>query len=482
VSLQLPGYLVVAMNVVGLPWPGLDEDELRAWAASTRRFASGIDASSSAAHASVTALNDESESSFTAALYAQSERHRQLISNLHDPISDLAAGLADVVVAQKWICIGALVTLAAELTEDAIGAFLTFGLNALDAIPEVLATREVIRGVLEFLGGLVVGEIINGVVQVVSDYVSRTLGSLLDTGLGVVIECQSLRISYASLRQTASSLRGQVGETEADGSAAYAENSTRNLDDDSGVGGDGDGGGWAAVMQALEQALSDLAGDLFHLLPSCIARVFTDEATAADDYATGMQQVDATLAKNEPHPDTAPDSVSGEGATPVPGQSGGTVRPPGGESFAAWQREEEWAGNAYDAIRGDDDTAAIVANVSDVPRADASIGYSAEEIRQVKAHVFNEEHPLAGIEEGTVVMARYDPDADMAEAWLRLRNGTALPEDYVLLEHELTESNYYASHPGAPYAEAHAAANQVANWQILDHTITNEDYAKPWGP
>ena len=38
---------------------------------------------------------------------------------------------------------------------------------------------------------------------------------------------------------------------------------------------------------------------------------------------------------------------------------------------------------------------------------------------------------------------RFDPNPDMAEAWLRLRSGTHVPQDLLLLEHELAEHNYW---------------------------------------
>jgi hypothetical protein len=82
--------------------------------------------------------------------------------------------------------------------------------------------------------------------------------------------------------------------------------------------------------------------------------------------------------------------------------------------------------------------------------------------------------------EDGIVNARYDPGADMAEAWLRLRSGDYLPQDVTLLEHELAEHNYYVQHPGSTYREAHDAANQVADWGSDIPPSTGEDYGKPW--
>ncbi len=130
-------------------------------------------------------------------------------------------------------------------------------------------------------------------------------------------------------------------------------------------------------------------------------------------------------------------------------------------------RLQKWERDAYDAIRRDGgDVDAITKNLPEGT-------FSREEIAQIKQHVFHDEHVLDKYGESTV--GRFEPDADMAEAWMRLRNGTALPEDQVLLRHELAESNYLREHPGAGYGEAHGHANGVANWEQGIPSSTRED-------
>lgn len=75
---------------------------------------------------------------------------------------------------------------------------------------------------------------------------------------------------------------------------------------------------------------------------------------------------------------------------------------------------------------------------------------------------------------------RYDASPDMAEAWLRLRNGRHRREDVILMEHELAEARYYRVYRGATYEQAHAAANQVSNWQNHIPEPTYEDFSEPW--
>jgi hypothetical protein len=157
----------------------------------------------------------------------------------------------------------------------------------------------------------------------------------------------------------------------------------------------------------------------------------------------------------------------GNGGGTYPRLHGGhTSRP---RSPIDFERQERWAGEAYDNIRDNPDAEVIARNG----------GLTEAEAEQVRQHIFFEEHPLRD-DEGGIAHGRYDASPDMAEAWLRLRSGRQLPEDMALLEHELAESNYYRDHPGATYEQAHTAANQVSNWQNRVPEPTYEDYSEPW--
>ncbi|WP_156721781.1 hypothetical protein [Streptomyces apocyni] len=160
----------------------------------------------------------------------------------------------------------------------------------------------------------------------------------------------------------------------------------------------------------------------------------------------------------------------------APGQHGGTVRPPDNGSVRSYMKSEEWAEEAYDAIRTTDDATAMAEHLGDVPRIDGGRGFSRAEIEEIKHHVFNAEHPLATVD-GGIVHARYDPNPDMAEAWIRLRSGRHTESDLLLLEHELAEHRYYQAHPGSTYAEAHAAATEVADWSSVRTPPARENYA-----
>jgi hypothetical protein len=93
------------------------------------------------------------------------------------------------------------------------------------------------------------------------------------------------------------------------------------------------------------------------------------------------------------------------------------------DDFARW---EEYAPNAYDAIRGANDVADIARHA----------GWSEARIDRIKNHLFIQEHRLEAR------IGRFDPDPDIADAWERLRRGEHNEEDLRLLEHEYFESRF----------------------------------------
>ncbi|WP_308409601.1 hypothetical protein [Streptomyces sp. A3M-1-3] len=143
--------------------------------------------------------------------------------------------------------------------------------------------------------------------------------------------------------------------------------------------------------------------------------------------------------------------------------------------------QTRWAENAYSHFLEDSrDIDAIARSTGDVSRGDGTTGFTPEEIAAVKKHVFDTEHPIEDYETGEVVMRKFDADAEIADAWIRLRSGNALPEDHLLLEHEVAELTYLRDNPGATYQEAHRVANEKYNWQEQVPLNKREDIEGDW--
>lgn len=130
----------------------------------------------------------------------------------------------------------------------------------------------------------------------------------------------------------------------------------------------------------------------------------------------------------------------------VPRLTGAEVRRPRNDL----DFELKWADDAYDAIRAtDDDVSAIAATAH-------ARGFTPDDIKQIKDHVFRDEHILDSYPPATV--GRFDANPRMAEAWLRLTRGEPHPSDFDLLSHERFEANFMAKTGDRSYSRAHAAA------------------------
>ncbi|MEA5514156.1 hypothetical protein [Nodularia sp. UHCC 0506] len=86
----------------------------------------------------------------------------------------------------------------------------------------------------------------------------------------------------------------------------------------------------------------------------------------------------------------------------------------------------EYAPEAYFAIRNTDDVADIARNT----------GLAEFRIQRIKDHLFYREHQLDDR------FGYFDPDPDIADAWIRLQQGNFNSEDLRLLEHEYFESKF----------------------------------------
>ena len=105
------------------------------------------------------------------------------------------------------------------------------------------------------------------------------------------------------------------------------------------------------------------------------------------------------------------------------------------------------------------------AKVDDAEVISKNTGFSIQDIRIVRSHVFYEKHNL------DTGYKRFAPDYDMAVAWKRLQNGDYYSRDITLLNHELLESQIEKEY-NLTAREAHDRANKIYNWlkQLWEET------------
>jgi hypothetical protein len=132
-------------------------------------------------------------------------------------------------------------------------------------------------------------------------------------------------------------------------------------------------------------------------------------------------------------------------------QTGGELRRPRND----FDFEVRWADDAYDRIRASDDDIATIAETA------KAHGFTREDVALIKDHVFRDEHLLDMYPPAT--MARFDANPRMAEAWMRLANGTPHSSDFDLLAHERFEAQYMRDTGNPSYSAAHQAAIQAGH-------------------
>ncbi|WP_414550204.1 hypothetical protein [Anabaena sp. CCY 0017] len=91
------------------------------------------------------------------------------------------------------------------------------------------------------------------------------------------------------------------------------------------------------------------------------------------------------------------------------------------------QRWEQYAPEAYNAIR---------CNSDDVAQIAKNTGWDEFRIKRIKDHLFYIQHELDDR------FDCFDPSPDIADSWMRLQQGNFNQEDLRLLDHEYFESRF----------------------------------------
>ncbi|CCB75732.1 MULTISPECIES: WXG100-like domain-containing protein [Streptomycetaceae] len=247
-SIELPGWVVDAFYFVGLPWPGVDEDELRGWAKDLRAFADEITQISRLSHDAVQELSGSSESAFVRTMARRWDGHHAQITAMREPMHVFAAALEDAAVAvevQKGVVIGAAVTLATAVIATQGEALVTFGLAEGEVPLEVAVAKTAIKFALQELEAKLLGMLVDKSAEEVSDHVGRSVAKLLTGGVGVAMEGYALKVDTQGLRRTAATVRTQAARRAPHRSDRHRQEPRQGRPDHRGQGPAARGGGAA---------------------------------------------------------------------------------------------------------------------------------------------------------------------------------------------------------------------------------------------
>jgi hypothetical protein len=177
VSLVLPDALTWVLDIVGVDWPNVDEDQLRSAADELRQMSQELGSDT-----------DDAKSQIEQMLQSNSAESLQLFEDLPQVAQgmNVVAGALDagavIVVGMKVAAIAQLAILAAEIISDQIEAAFTFGASEALIPVQTIATREIMqtieKKVIDQLEQQLIGAIEQPVIDALTN-VAEDLGSQL---------------------------------------------------------------------------------------------------------------------------------------------------------------------------------------------------------------------------------------------------------------------------------------------------------------
>jgi hypothetical protein len=191
VSIELPDELVWVFNMLGLPWPTIDEDTLREYASELRSFGSSMTDTHGQAGATINALaGGSSGASYEALIERWAQKSSDHVQVLLDMCNTCAGALevaADGVIAAKVGIIAALTAMAAEFVADQAAAIFTFGVAEVAEAGIVEVTKAVVQAVLNQLEQEGIGAVLQAVLGPLEDKVAAMVEDLAYKGLDAAL-------------------------------------------------------------------------------------------------------------------------------------------------------------------------------------------------------------------------------------------------------------------------------------------------------
>jgi len=185
-SIDLPPELVFVIGLVGLPWPEVEEDQLRMYAEHLRAFISSLSDTHGTAHARVGSLSATNSGPSYEALaerwaHVSSAHMHELIDGCHALATALDTAAEAVEVAKKAI-IAALVILVAAFVADQAAAIATVGL-AEAALPVAIeVARVAVRGALDQLEQMAIAEALQAALSPLEDRLAAAVQGMVLRG------------------------------------------------------------------------------------------------------------------------------------------------------------------------------------------------------------------------------------------------------------------------------------------------------------
>ena len=161
---DLPGPVVTFLNVIGVPWPYLNEDSIRQFATMVREFGQAVEQTHQDATTAVQGFTQAYQGASTERMQSGwSQLSQTHVDELVGGCGILAEALevgADVVVAQKVEALAELIAMAAAFVADQAASVATLGLAETAAPLIIEGAKKLLEALKQQIIQYIVGEII----------------------------------------------------------------------------------------------------------------------------------------------------------------------------------------------------------------------------------------------------------------------------------------------------------------------------------
>lgn len=186
-SIELPSQVVWLLNLIGVNWPDVDEDQVRLFGQHVKDFGQNINDTHQAASDTIKQMGE----SYSGASYEQlvqtwakmSDDHMTELVGACGVVGTAMDAAADVIVAAKVAAIAELVALAASFVADQAAAVATFGAAEAAEALIVTAVKKAVNALEQQLVQHILGEVIQQAVTPLEQAVERAMGGLVFKGV-----------------------------------------------------------------------------------------------------------------------------------------------------------------------------------------------------------------------------------------------------------------------------------------------------------
>jgi hypothetical protein len=212
---DLPLPVVNFLNVIGVPWPYINEDTVWQFAGLVREFGQAVTRTHQQATESVTAIAEAHKAASTQAMRSGwAKLTAQHVDEITEGCTVLAGALdaaGDYIVAAKAEAIGELIGMAAAFVADQAAAVVTFGLAeaALPLIEE--AAAKLVESLEMDLQQYIAGQVIEAAAKPLFAKIGAAFSGLAWPAPGVTAgESHGFSVDPAAVAAQTAALRGQA--------------------------------------------------------------------------------------------------------------------------------------------------------------------------------------------------------------------------------------------------------------------------------